>query len=852
MYFCCEQRRREAVRADLALNGIDFLEVLDQDAPADSPPQQTLLVRLLKPVPALAPDHVLIAGGERITPVRVVWVAPASAPPATTTALEKAFFTALPAADHVLLVRTDSSGDFSIYTLRLVTSPIDLNPPAGFDRLLASVDFSFKVECPAEFDCRPVRICPEPAPDEPVINYLAKDYGSFRRLMLDRMAQLMPDWQPRSPADLGIALVELLAYAGDHLSYQQDGIATEAYLATARRRVSVRRHARLVDYHMHNGCNARAWVQIRVDRDSVALDAHTPILTRVLGQGPRIALTATPSEYEKALRQQPVVFETLHASTLFEAHNELFFYGWGDRECCLPTGATRATLRGHLPNLKGHGEGHGEVGDVLVLEEALGPHTGRPEDADPARRHALRLVEVIHSDEDGNPLTDRLTGQRITEIRWHPDDALPFAFCISARTDDQHGNAFVDDVSLARGNLVLADHGRTLADEELGQVPEPHLFLVGEAAADRCAPPRRAVPPRFRPKLKEAPLTHAAPFEPKAPPESARAAMTWRLEEVVPWIALHELPGPHPEGWRPRSDLLASDASARHFVAEVENDGAASIRFGDDRHGMRPQSGTAFSASYRIGNGRAGNVGAEALAHVVTDAGGIVDVRNPLSARHGVDPETIEEVRQRAPFAFRTQERAVTPVDYGEVSERHPGVQRAAATFRWTGSWHTAFVTVDRIGGLRVDPGFEDDIRRHLEVFRMAGYDLEVDEPRLVSLEIEIQICVEPGHFRSDVKAALLEVLSNRDLPDGHRGVFHPDNFTFGEPVYLSPIYAAAQRVAGVQSAYITTFQRQGVPDPRPRELGRLDLGRLEIARLDNDPDFPERGVLRLQVLGGK
>jgi hypothetical protein len=31
-----------------------------------------------------------------------------------------------------------------------------------------------------------------------------------------------------------------------------------------------------------------------------------------------------------------------------------------------------------------------------------------------------------------------------------------------------------------------------------------------------------------------------------------------------------------------------------------------------------------------------------------------------------------------------------------------------------------------------------------------------------------------------------------------------------------------------------------------------MPLGRLEIARLDNDPNFPEHGVLRLDLRGGK
>ena len=85
------------------------------------------------------------------------------------------------------------------------------------------------------------------------INYLAKDYGSFRQLILDRLAQTLPQWHETHVPDIGIMLVELLAYAGDYLSYYQDAVATEAYLGTARQRISVRRHARLVDYRMHEG-----------------------------------------------------------------------------------------------------------------------------------------------------------------------------------------------------------------------------------------------------------------------------------------------------------------------------------------------------------------------------------------------------------------------------------------------------------------------------------------------------------------------------------------------------------------------------------------------------------------------
>jgi hypothetical protein len=186
------------------------------------------------------------------------------------------------------------------------------------------------------------------------------------------------------------------------------------------------------------------------------------------------------------------------------------------------------------------------------------------------------------------------------------------------------------------------------------------------------------------------------------------------------------------------------------------------------------------------------------------------------------------------------------------VSELDPEVQRAAATFRWTGSWHTVFVTADRVGGVVVDADFERELRAHLERFRMAGYDLEVDGPRFVPLDVELLVCVEPEYFRAHVKAAVLDVLSSGVRADGTLGFFHPDRFTFGAPVYLSAIVAAAQAVPGAQSVTPLAFQRQRDDASSALDTGVLPMNRLEIARLDDDPSFPDRGVLELVMGGGK
>ena len=838
IYFCCDEHRRALVRDSgpvlgVDYNGIDFLEVVDSAAPSNDQRQRVLEVHFVKKLKAgsLTKTNILIAGGERIRGIRAIAAKIGSGADA-----------------NVLRVTVDKIGDYSTYTLRLVDDVLHAQgeeggkPPAGFDPFLSAVDFSFKVECPSDFDCRPDELCPSKVRAEPEIDYLAKDYNSFRQAMLDRMSLLMPQWRERNAADAGVALVELLAYVADHLSYRQDVIATEAYLDTARQRVSVRRHAVLVDYAMHDGCNARTWVQIAANANNVVVKRGTQLLTRVDGVAPVVDLDKDPQAQQRIAEAVPERFETVEDIVLFAAHNEMKFYTFGDERCCLPAGATRATLDGDFSETL-------EKGDVLVFEETAGPVTGETGDADPTHRHAVRLTSVESSRDplvlDPNDKTKALS---LTEIVWHDEDALPFALCISALTT--HGMNFA--VSVARGNIVLADHGRKFV-ESLGPVPNASkaLATVTGTTGGYCEESEpQPTTPRFAPRLKNGPLTQAAPLPPPRDPNTSASAVFRReMRDVLPAVTLSDSGG---GAWHPQRDLLSSEGVLEEFVAEVDDDGRAALRFGDDEYGRRPTPGVEMTATYRAGNGVRGNVGADALAHILTSESGIDSVRNPLPARGGKEPESLEHVRRSAPSAFRVQERAVTADDYAEVAQRHPEVQRAAATFRWTGSWRTVFLTVDRLGGRTVDDDFERKLRFHLERYRMAGHDVEIDGPHFVPLELDLTVCVDPVYFRGDVRAALLHVLGSGIAADEQRGFFHPDNFSFAQPVYLSAVYAAAQKVEGIRFVTIDKFQRLGVDSRQALDDGVLTIGRLEIARLDNDPNFAERGVLRLNLEGGR
>lgn len=845
-YFCCDERRRGEIAGRQTLNGIDFIEVMDNDSMALPDRQRTLFVHFINDpdddLQDLEPQNVVIEGGERSDfrdpPVTRVWVR-----------VDRDSGS----ARMVLRVELARAGDHSLYTLRLVPTAGAPQRLRNVDPVLRAIAFSFKVNCETGFDCAEARACPPARADEPVIDYLARDYASFRRLLLDRLALLVPRWQERNAADGAMALVELLAYVGDYLSYRQDAIATEAYLGTARRRVSVRRHARLVDYDMHDGCNARTWAHVEVT-GTVALARGSQFLTAVPGL-PNGAIA--PAERERALSTGAQVFESMHRAILHSSLNRMEFYTWGARECCLPKGATRATLRGRLAALA--------PGMVLIFQEMRSSRGGDPGDADPSHRHAVRLVEVAHRDEaTGASLSDPIGGRfeptpsevaiEVTEIAWAVDDALPFALCISTETEPESGAGYVDRVSIALGNNVLVDHGRRMPRQSLGRVPQPSLERLHHPASDRDVPSGRCRPrttetlrPRFRPVITAGPLTQAISYEHQQPPASARATVgELDVATAVPQVWLDNgIP------WEARRELLNS-GEQQHFVVEIESDGHAAIRFGDGVHGAMPPPGSEFVAEFRIGNGVIGNIGADTLVHVVSADSGIRGVTNPLPARGGKEMESIEHARAHAPYAFRTQRRAVTPADYADKAGEFPGVQRAAARLRWTGSWYTMYVSVDRRGGAALDDAFEAGLRGHLEQFRLAGHDLEIDRPQAVPLEVAMDVVIHPDYERSSVRAALLRAFSNRSLPDGTRGVFHPDNFSFGQAVHLSPFYAAAQNTNGVQSVDITIFQRQNNPASDGRDLGKLPMGRFEIPRLDNDPNFPGRGSFSLSLRGGR
>lgn len=843
---CTVDGRREAVRRSGHLAGIDYVEVY--------PDRVELCVHFFGAMPqSLGPDNVVIEGGASIRDIRVL----------------HARFDRHDDGDTCLRVTVDRVGDFSPYCVCLVDAgapatsdhmpaqhcsfdpappaPMTRAVPAGIDPRYACATFSFRIDCPSDRDCVDDDCGCADAPrfPAPAIDYLARDFTSFKRLMLDRMAATMPQWREQHLPDIGITLVELLAYIADQYSYTLDAVATEAHLGTALQRISVRRHARLLDYRLHEGCNARAWVVLESDQDLVGDDALPLAALRFATLPAAQPAAATGLVAWEPVQPGAVLFEAIDLQgkgsiEVRAAHREIAFHAWGQHGCCLPQGSTRATLRSPA-----QAPLHLAVGDILVLEEIRAADSGLAAGADPRKRHAVRLVRM-------EPATDPLDGTGLLQVEWDRRDALPFALCLSARTAAP-GCQWVD-VAVARGNVLLVDHGQTVDDSDDGwcvESGEP----TGCCSCDGSVADMQAAALPLQLTLTRTGITHCITrLDPAAP---ASALLRQDLREALPAIRLDA--GNDRHDWQPVPDLLSSTATDLHLVAEFDDDGLAQLRFGDGTSGRAPAVGECLRARYRVGNGLAGNVGAEAIVTMAvrgrTLNGVAMRVRNPLAAQGGTEREPVADARRFAPYAYgRGAERAVVASDYAQIAAADPRLDGAHAELAWTGSGYEAVVALDALALDAGDTTLQEQTRTALEAVRRIGHDLRCVPVHSVPLAIAIDVCVQPGYLSAEVAGAVAARLSARS-PGGAPGLFHPDRLTFGTDVHASALVAAVQAIEGVAHLRVVQFARadaDAAAAMRSFDDGVIAIGCDEIALLDNDANFPGRGTLRLTVEGGR
>jgi predicted phage baseplate assembly protein len=248
---------------------------------------------------------------------------------------------------------------------------------------------------------------------------------------------------------------------------------------------------------------------------------------------------------------------------------------------------------------------------------------------------------------------------------------------------------------------------------------------------------------------------------------------------------------------------------ARDYRVELVDSREARLKFGFGGMGWQPQAGDEFIAAFRVGSGAAGNVGIDAIAHIILPKGSaaqskIIDegVSNLLPAVGGQGRESLETARLLAPANLQTQARCVTLADYEDVARLHPDVAEARAHWKWVANAHIVVLHIRRRNGLPVDRAFRQAFLDYMQPYQIVGSDIQVRGPSIWPVYLWLTFTPAPYASRNGLREALKAAFSDRDPA----GFFYHQNFSLGQPLYRSQIITHASRLTGIQEVSLVHF----------------------------------------------
>jgi hypothetical protein len=275
---------------------------------------------------------------------------------------------------------------------------------------------------------------------------------------------------------------------------------------------------------------------------------------------------------------------------------------------------------------------------------------------------------------------------------------------------------------VVRANVTDASHGETVEQEALGS---------GDATAtfQRLA-------------VRRGPLTFV-----RAPtPSGSRTTLEVRVDDIH-WPEVESLDGVGPDD--------------RVVTARIREDGTAAVTAGDGEHGARlPTGAENVRATYRVGVGADGALGAGQLALLPRRPLGISGVTNPAPAHDWAAPEQLGEARANAPLRVRTLDRVVSAADHGDFAADFAGVSLARADRVWDGRREVVVVSVRGTAGLSPGDGLLAGLTDALALARDPGAAFVVLPGELVGFGVGIEMESDPACVRADVEAKIRAALS--------------------------------------------------------------------------------------------
>lgn len=268
------------------------------------------------------------------------------------------------------------------------------------------------------------------------------------------------------------------------------------------------------------------------------------------------------------------------------------------------------------------------------------------------------------------------------------------------------------------------------------------------------------------------------------------------------------------EPWTKVESFINSTKDSKHYYVTLGDDDLVTITFGNNVSGKIPEKGfNNIVATYRVGGGSLGNVGANIITEQDSPLSYIKSTTNPAVAYiPGIDNESIEEAKVKAPASIRTLNRCVTLDDFRDICLQIPEVSKCAAVKstdidNWVGSPCVVLTVLPKdIEVLSIE--LKEKIEKYINDRRLIKTEASIVNPYYKEIEVTIDITAYPTYQNSTIKAESLSILAP---------LLSVNNFDFGADFNPNVIVSELYKIKGVR--YSNILSPVGILTPKSHEI---------------------------------
>jgi predicted phage baseplate assembly protein len=244
--------------------------------------------------------------------------------------------------------------------------------------------------------------------------------------------------------------------------------------------------------------------------------------------------------------------------------------------------------------------------------------------------------------------------------------------------------------------------------------------------------------------------------------------------------------------------IVNSKSTDSVYQINMTEEGYLKISFGNGIYGRRlPTGNNNVMIQYRKGVGLTGNLKIGSLNKLVQPHPLIDKVFQPLKATGGNELEGIESLRENAPAALLTLERAVSLEDFTHLASSQSSVWQAKALSRSPGIGRkekVEVVVIPAMGGAL--GGLKESLQSYLKAHALPGIEIVISGYKEQRINLNVILNIKYKEYDPEKIKKLVEAELVRE--------FSLQKRKLGASLYLSEIYKVIEGISGVENSSCT------------------------------------------------